>query len=285
MATPPWEWPPGTGDKLLAVLRDERAGEADLELAIGLASSITVIDDELAEALLAVLGSDGRSEEARGQAAISLGPVLEEADIHGFEDPEEVPITEATFNRICETLRRVHLDPAVPIDVRRRALEASVRAPQDWHRDAIGAALSSDAPAWQLTAVFCMAYVRGFDAQILEALESEDPEVHYQAVRASGSWGLEGAWSHVTGLLTSGDIDKPLLLTAIEAVAAIRPHEAPTVLVELLELDDEEIVEAVHETIAMAEALREMDADGEGDDELYWDEAGAGGEGDDELVH
>jgi hypothetical protein len=51
-------------------------------------------------------------------------------------------------------------------------LEASVRAPQDWHLDAIREAYSSTDEAWSLTAVFCMRFVRGFNEQILEALES-----------------------------------------------------------------------------------------------------------------
>jgi hypothetical protein len=55
------------------------------------------------------------------------------------------------------------MDASVPTDVRRRILEASVRAPQDWHRDAIRAAYASDDDVWRLTAVFCMRSVRGFE--------------------------------------------------------------------------------------------------------------------------
>jgi len=44
---PPWDWPEGTGKKLLAILRDDRATESDLLLATELAGDLTDIDDEL----------------------------------------------------------------------------------------------------------------------------------------------------------------------------------------------------------------------------------------------
>ena len=59
------------------------------------------------------------------------------------------------------------------------------------------AAYSSDDEDWKLTAVFAMRSVRGFDGQILEALESENEDIHYEAVCAAGNWELEAAWSHV----------------------------------------------------------------------------------------
>ncbi len=51
--------------------------------------------------------------------------------------------------------------------------------------------------------------------------------------------------------------DKPLLLAAIDAVAGIRPQEAGMILVDLTDSDDEDIVEAAHEAINMAEAMAE----------------------------
>jgi hypothetical protein len=269
--TPPWEWPEGTGERLLAVLRDDRAGEADLRLAAELAGDITVVNDEMVAALLSILQRNDQAEPVRCRAAISLGPVLEVADDEGFEDPEDVPITEGAFQGIQRSLHQLFADPEVPKEVRRRVLEASVRAPQDWHQGAIAAAYQSDDEAWRLTAVFCMRFVRGFEAQILEALDSEDPEIHSEAVQAAGSWGLDAAWPHVAALVASGGTDKPLLLAAIDAAASIRPEEAPELLGDLADSDDEEIVEAVDEALAMAGTL--------------WDD-GSGDEDDgDDLIH
>ena len=111
-----------------------------------------------------------------------------------------------------------------------------------------------------------MRWVSGFDNQILEALESDNQDIHYQAVCAAGNWGVDGAWSHVSRLVRAQETDKPLLLAAIDAVAGIRPREAGRILVDLTTSDDEDIVEAAYEAIAMAEGLS---SDGFDDDDRY----------------
>jgi HEAT repeat protein len=259
--TPPWEWPDGTREGLLDVLRDDGAGESDLLLAAELAGDLTVIDDELVEALLSVLRAGGRSEAVRGRAAISLGPVLEHADTQGFEDADDLPITERAFHGLRESLRTLYRDADVPKGVRRRILEASVRAPEDWHEDAIRAAYAGGDELWRLTAVFCMRFVRGFDAQILEALDSQDPDVHYEAVVAAGNWGVDAAWRHVAALVTSKETDKALRLAAIEAIATIRPREAGRMLDDLADSHDEDIAAAAEEAMAVADGARGEDDD------------------------
>ena len=139
--TPPWDWPGDAGKIFLAILADDQADASDRILAAELGGDFTVINDELVEALLSILQDDDESEELRGQAAISLGPVLEYADTDGFDDPDDVPISEDTFRKIQESLRRLYLDAAVPQNVGRRILETSVRAPQDWHEDAYSGGL------------------------------------------------------------------------------------------------------------------------------------------------
>ncbi len=141
---PPWEWPEGAGKMFLDILRGGRATEADRLLAAELAGDFTVINDELTDVLLSILRSGNEAEKLRGQAAISLGPVLEYADMHGFEEADDIPIAERTFHRIQESLRKLYMDAGVPKGVRRQILEGSVRAPQDWHRGAVRAAYESD---------------------------------------------------------------------------------------------------------------------------------------------
>jgi len=252
---------------LLDVLRNGRSSESDRLLATEFAGDITVINDELADALLSILRSGEKSEEVRGSAAISLGPVLEHADTQGFEEADDLPISEHTFRRIQESLHGLYVDATIPKDVRRRILEASARAPQAWHQDAVRTAYAGDDEAWGLTAVFCMRFVRGFDEQILEALDSKNPDIHYEAVLAAGNWGVDTAWPHVAALLASEGTDKPLLLAAIDAAASIRPHEAAEMLEDLADSDDEDIVAAVHEAMAMAEGASGEDADDDFDDD------------------
>ncbi len=101
-----------------------------------------------------------------------------------------MPISEWTFREVRETLRKLYRDTSAPKEVRRRILEASVRAPQEWHRDAIRAADASGDEDWTLTAVFAMRLVPGFEREILVVMESENPDVHYEAVCAAGVWSV-----------------------------------------------------------------------------------------------
>ena len=267
--TPPWEWPGEADEIILGVLRDDRAEESERLLAAELAGDLTVMNEALAEALVSVASAGDQAEALRCRAVISLGPVLEYADTDGFDDPDEMPISEATFHRIQESLCKLYLDTGLAKKLRRRILEAAVRAPQDWHPEAVRAAYSLEDELWKLTAVFCMRFVRGFDRQIIEALESRNLDIHYQAVRAAGAWGLEDASSHVSRLIRSKDTDKPLLLAAIEAIASIQPREAAVVLYDLMDSRDEDISEAVHEALSMADFLEESeDWDPDEDDDF-----------------
>ena len=231
--TPPWDWPRDAGRMFRKILNDHRAPESDRLAAAELAGDFTVINDDLSEALLAVVCSTGEPVQLRAKAAISLGPVLEQVETDGFEDSENVSITECTFRNIQDSLQQLYLDNNIPKEVRRRVLEASVRAPETWHQDAIRHAYSSGDKEWMLTAVFSMRWVRGFDDQILVALKSAVPEIHVEAVKAAGNWELDAAWSHVAELINDTHTQKHLLLAAIIAAGSIRPAAAREILADL----------------------------------------------------
>lgn len=267
---PPWDWPNDADEMFLRTLRDDQADEADRLVAAELAGDMTVVNDELAAALLSVVQSGVESEDLRCTAAIALGPVLEQADTDGFEDPDDVPITKQTFQTIQELLHNLYTDAAVPKHVRRRILEGAVRSPQEWHKDAVRAAYASDDADWRLTAVFGMSYVQGFDAQILEALEDANPEIYYEAVRAAGRQAVDAAWPHIRALVISKKTEKSLLLAAIEAVASIRPKEAG-ILADLMDSEDEDIADAANEAMVMAKVcadLEDLEDDEEDDGSL-----------------
>ena len=263
--TPPHEWPPNGGNTLRAVLEDRQADESDRLLAAELAGEVVVIDDDLAGILLSLVGNATASEPLRCRAALSLGPVLEQMDLDSDDDflglDEEVlgapPISEHTFRRIQETLRARYLEDDVPSEVRRHILEASVRAPADWHGDAIRAAYSREDRDWRLTAMFAMYYVRGFDDEIRTALDDPDADIRRAAVSAAGNWEVEASWPHVSAVLSAPDTDKSLLLAAIEAGAIICPQEAEPLLLELSDSDDAEIAAAAMDAAMMAAAASE----------------------------
>lgn len=112
--TPPWDWPTDAGRMFGRILLDPRSDESDRLVAAELAGDFTVINDDLADALLTVAGSAGEPEQLRAGAAISLGPVLEQDDTDGFEDPDDVPITEQTFRKLQDSLEKLYLDNSTP---------------------------------------------------------------------------------------------------------------------------------------------------------------------------
>jgi hypothetical protein len=277
--TPPWDWPSDAAESIRSVLVDGPSSAADRLTAVELGGDLVVMDDSMADALLSIVGSADQPTELRARAAISLGPTLEQSWIEGFDEDDplaEPPVTLEVFRRIQETLRQIYFDRNAPKELRRRVLEASIRAEGDWHGEAIAAAYAEPDQEWKLTAVFCMRYMPGFDAQILEALKSADPEIHVEALRSAGGRGLDAAWPHVAALLESEETGKELLLAAIAASAGIRPGEAIELLDELAESEDEEIAEAADEArdeaLMFAREPEDEDEDEEDEDEEDEDE-------------
>jgi hypothetical protein len=256
---PPWEWPAEADRLLLETISNPDADPDDRIVAAELAGDYTVLNDAISEALLDIVRDDNEPQDLRSTAVISLGPALEHADMMEFEDEDDILITQEMFSRILENLNQLFAREDLPQDLRRRILEAAVRAPRSWHHKAVQNAYAKDDPDWRRTAVFCMGYVGGFDRQILQSLESSDPLVHYHAVFAAGNWEIEEAWPHVAELVRSDKTDKDLRIAAIGAAAAIRPEEASALLGDLIESDDEDISEAVLEALALAEGLEDFD--------------------------
>lgn len=253
--TPPWDWPENAGEFIFNVLGEKNTPVSDRVLAAELAGDIVVMNDKMAALLLAVTEDSGEPEELRCKAPISLGPALEYVEMMEFDDHDDDMLSEKGFHEVRERLRTIYHDPDTPKKVRRRVLEAAVRAPMEWHKNAIRTAYASNDEEWLLTAVFCMGYVRGFDDEILESLRSENPDIFYEAVCAAGNSEVKAAWPYVKGLITKDDIDKPLLIAAINAAASICPGEAVDILSELSDCDDEEIAEVVEDALAMAVLL------------------------------
>jgi len=182
--TPAWEWPPDASQTIKAVLIDAHASEEDRIAAALLAGDCVVIDEPLITALCSVLRSDKESDKLRAVAAIAFGPVLELQS----EDDDDLPVSPKSLGQAQQALRAVHDDATAPILVRRRALEASVRNPEPWHNPAVLSAYERGGD-WKVTAVFCMRYVPGFEAQIVASLSDPDPAMLIEAVAAAGERG------------------------------------------------------------------------------------------------
>lgn len=249
---PPWEWPENAGEFISKVLHEKNAPVSDRVLAAELAGDNVVMNDDLGNLLLTIIQDNDEPEELRAKAAISLGPALDYGNMMEFDDPDDIVLSEKVFHKVQEQLQDIYQDTTSPKILRRRVLEASVRAPMDWHKQAIEEAYRSNDQEWLLTAVFCMGYIKGFNDQILESLKSENPDIFYQAICAAGNWGVKEAWPYVHEIITGEDVDKLLLIAAIEASIHINPSESMEILTELSCSDDDDIAEAADEAMSMA---------------------------------
>ncbi len=269
---PPWDWPESAENIVIETLTNRNASGGDRLLAAELAGEYTILSEKTAGALLSIVSSNEEPDALRSKAVISLGPGLEEADTGDYDDPGNPPtLSEPFVQNMQRTLHNLYSDADVPKEVRRAILEASVRNPQPWHEGAIRSAYDSKDGELQLTAVFCMRYVKGFENQILDALKSPNQSLQYNAVSAAGNWELDAAWPYVARLVTSADTDKPMLLAAIEAAALIRPHETE-IIEPLVGSYDEDISEAAMEALSEAGFIAGLDSDDYEDDEDYEDE-------------
>lgn len=248
---PPWEWPEDIEKKLLGILQDKSVDLSNRLIAAEMAGDLVVFNDKLAGILISIVSNNDEDEALRAKAAIAFGPAFEQADLYEFEDPDDIIMTEEIFSEIQESFKTFFHDSSFPKEVRRCILEAAVRAPLDWHADAIRTAFASSDEDWQLTSVFCMRFVNGFDQQIMESLKSKNQDILYQAILAAGNWGLTKAWPTIALLFSDSGVDKNLLLAAIEAAAGIGTPEAIACLWEVQESDDEDIVEAAEDALAM----------------------------------
>jgi hypothetical protein len=262
-ALAPWDWPDNAKDIILRALD---AGSSEQRAALKLAGNTVVVDDELAERLLALVTSDA-DEAVRGEAAIALGPALEDFDTTDGDDAygDGPALSEQQFRAIGAALRRIHDDPAASKLVRRRALEASIRAPAEWHEAAIVAAYQSDDPDWRLTAVFAMGFVPGFEREIVEALGSGSQDLVLQGVDAASRQGVAEAGETVLRFARSSKGNRDLRLAAVGALANIEVDGRRDLLIEISHSRDQELAEVASEALAEIDLSESYDGD---DDDL-----------------
>ena len=250
--TPMWEWPEEAPDWISDGLQADDSG---LRLAAALAAA-QVADDELAALLVQVARADA-DEEVASTAAVALGPALEECSLEydfGLADADDgldddAPLTRQAYQRVCDALKALYEDGNRPTLVRRRAVEASVRAPQPWHEQMVREAWGRDDGAWKATAVFCMGYLESFDETILEALRHADPGVRREAFVAAGSREIEAAGPLAMDAARDGGLTVEEREGAIVALETLDPPHSLELLERLARDADEELADAANQAL------------------------------------
>jgi len=261
-------------------------GDDPLARGAALEEMAPVVDDGLARELIRFARDPSREPGERGRALIVLGPSLEETGYEEEDDgglappvgPEEwweTPLSEAGFREVNEDLRRIYHDGDQPKEVRRRALEAAVRAPREWHRDAVAAAWRSSDPEWRLTAVFSMGFLSGFAAEIEEAFRGDDPVLRREAMGAAGRAEAEVLIPDLLEAAADAEADREDRIAAIEALEELQLAGAVDLLSDLSDDADAEVARAAREALQEISLWTEIEEGGFDLDDvqaLDWDD-------------
>lgn len=206
------------------------------------------MNDEIAQAFLEI-AKQGTDDRVRADTIIGLGPIIEEAGLDYTDtDSDDLGemgpgIARRTLETIQRELRTIFEDESQPKLVRRSALEALVRDPQQWHADAIRKLIANNDPEWRITGVFAMGYVPGFESDIMAFIQTSEGALLYEAVRAAGRAELTEAVEKLRAIAVDERADSGLRAAAIEALPYI-DDEADELLEDLAEHEDEEIASA-----------------------------------------
>ena len=180
----------------------------------------------LAERLL-----EDESAEVRKEAAISLGRFLLLGEL---EKIREKPMTIA-YDALLIACR----DPEEPIEVRRRALESLAYAGTDVVENLIREAYKASSERMRVSAVFAMGRSADpvWSPEVRQELFSPNPELRYEAARASGELQLEEAVSQLEEL--AEDADPEVQEAALWALGQIGGDRARALLEHYCQSPDE----------------------------------------------
>ncbi len=202
-------------------------------------------EPSLINPLIHLLEQDS-SEKVQAAAATALGKFAMLA--------EHEKLRSCHTSRLCHALLTTIDDNSKPVEVRRRALEATAPLSLPQVKEAIMNAYQSHNSKLRISAIYAMG--RNCDCSwlptLLKELASADAEIRYEAVRACSELGEAEAAPHLIELIKDPDTD--VQLAAIQALGKIGGTEAKEHLQHCLNNSSE----AIHQ--AAEQALQELEA-------------------------
>ncbi|MBI2195408.1 MAG: HEAT repeat domain-containing protein [Planctomycetes bacterium] len=150
--------------------------------------------------------------EVRGEACGALGRYVYEGFITGELKPK-------SYKRIREFLCKVVKNAALPVVVRRRALESLSFDTGEDILEMIGRAYEEPSTDWRSSAIFAMgrSHLERWHPAILKELHSESRRLRIEAVVAAREGYVSASTSRLCELARGSD--KPIRLLAISALA------------------------------------------------------------------
>ncbi|MCA9672381.1 MAG: hypothetical protein KC503_42595 [Myxococcales bacterium] len=236
---PFWEWPHDGTATVHAALSSDSVDERALAAEV----AYHAMSDAMAEGLVTMLQAE-KDEHAASTAARSLGAALEACDADEEDaDAADAPLTETCFESTLSALQAIYGDSARPAAIRRAALEAAAHAPRPWVVQAIEQAFGDADIDGKVCALFCMSIVRGFEKQLLAALESDVPRVRGQAMYSAAVRSVPAAAPRILAAAADADETRELRVVAVDALAHLAGDEAAELLSRLSRDSDATIAE------------------------------------------
>jgi len=186
------------------------------------------------------------SQKVQAAAATALGKFAMLAELKKLRS--------CHTSKVCQVLLTVIGDKSKPIEVRRRALEASAPLSLQQVKKAIWQAYQSRNPKLTTSAIYAMG--RNCDRSwlpiLLKELGSADAEIRYEAAGACSELGEEEAIPYLTELINDPDAD--VRLAAIQALSKIGGSEAKGCLQQCLNNPSQIIRQAAEQALHELEA-------------------------------
>ncbi len=205
-------------------------------------------DPSILHPLLRMVQQDAASE-VRSAAATALGRFAMLA--------EHKKISEENRKRISQILLEIIHNSKEPVEIRRRALEAVSPLSMPEVTQTIWEAYRRDEQGLRISSVYAMG--RNCDMlwmpTVLTEMNSEDPEMRYEAATAAGELGESEAIPRLIELTIDPDIE--VTLAAIMALGKIGGQEAKQRLRTLITDKSKAIHDAAEQAISEIEAYEE----------------------------
>jgi HEAT repeat protein len=210
------------------------------------------------------------SAMVREAAAISLSRFALRAELGQLPPRLSKLVWESLWDKVNQ--------PQEDRPVRRRALESLAYFDRPEVSDAIQAAYADEDSSMRVSAVFAMGRSADeeWSTQVLDELDSEMPEMRYEAARACGELQLAGAVPRLSQM--TADVDLEVKLAAVWSLGRIGGPEARRVLDICAEMGDDALAEAAREALDELDYMEEeidldlyaidSDDDPEDEDEL-----------------
>jgi len=196
---------------------------------------------DIIDPLLNILEHD-EDPGVRAEAALALGRFVGLA--------VEGKLRDRHFKRIEEALRSTIENTGEVQEVRARALESAGAYDAPWVRQAIRDSYESGLFRFKVSAVHAMG--RSCEHRwlplLLKELNSDEPELRYEAALACGSLGDENAIPHLIRLLV--DPDEEVKEAAIHSLGEIGGPQARAALLALLDSESQAVRDAATEALA-----------------------------------